>query len=123
MPCKVRPRTHAMASSPNTVMCASLRSTRSAAPSVTARPGCADNVKMRTAIAIAGSQAARARTAEAYRSRHGPRVIRDSPAQTRAPLAWEPRDMRRILPLTVLGALAALVAPPAHAVDYRADLY
>jgi hypothetical protein len=31
--------------------------------------------------------------------------------------------MRRIVPLTVLGALAALVAPPAHAVDYRVDMY
>ena len=31
--------------------------------------------------------------------------------------------MRRILPLLLLGALAGLLAPPAHAVDYRADLF
>ena len=30
--------------------------------------------------------------------------------------------MRRIPLLTVLAALAALLAPPAHAVDYRVDL-
>ena len=30
--------------------------------------------------------------------------------------------MRRLAPLTVFGALAAVLVPPAHAVDYTVDL-